>query len=91
MKLQQLKIIKRKEENLKMQNNEETKYYTRSNGEKIEITTTSLAKRLREVFDSQDKDIFYNNLKDIKDIQEEIYRRINEFGTKFESDDVNEQ
>ena len=58
----------------------------------VEFThlSNSLAKRLREVFDSQDKDTFYNSLKDIKDIQEEIYRRINEFGTKFESDDINE-
>lgn len=81
-----------------MNNNGEIKYYTRSNGEKIpmkdvEFThlSNSLAKRLREIFDIEDKDIFYNSLKDIKDIQEEIYRRINDFGTKFESNDINEQ
>lgn len=74
---------------------EEVKYYTRSNGERIPMKdveythlSNSLAKRLREVFDSQDKDTFYNNLKDIKDIQEEIYKRINDFGVKFESTDI---
>ena len=78
--------------------NEEIKYYTSSDGTKtplkdVEFThlSNSLAKRLREIFDIEDKDIFYNNLKDIKDIQEEIYRRINDFGTKFESNDINEQ
>lgn len=73
--------------------NNSVKYYTRSNGEKVEMGTIEFthlsngyAKKLREIFDSSDKDTFYNNLKEIKDIQEEIYKRINVFADTFEKE-----
>ena len=65
---------------------ENNKYYTRSNGEQIlmkdvEFTHLSngLAKKYRELFESQSKDDFSTKLKDINDIKEEIHNRLNKF------------
>ena len=66
--------------------NQEKKYYKRSNGEMVEITTmetthliNSLSKKYRELFDSQNKNDFSNKLKEINDLKEDLYRRFNEF------------
>lgn len=64
----------------------EKKYYTRSNGEKVEISTmetthltNSLAKKYRELFDSVNKDDYSNRLSEINALKEDLYRRFNEF------------
>ena len=78
--------------------NNEVKYYTTSSGEKLELNTieythltNGYAKKLREMFESHDKDTFYNNMKEIKDIQEEIYKRLNIFADTFEKKDDNNE
>lgn len=70
--------------------NKEIKYYTRSNGEKIDIKTVhsehlinGLAKRYKDIFSSQNKDEFSKRLNEINDIKEEIYSRINDFNDKL--------
>lgn len=67
-----------------MENN--TKYYTRSNGEQVEIKsmetthlTNSLAKKYRELFESVNKDDYSKKLNEINDLKEDLYRRFNEF------------
>ena len=62
------------------------KYYTRSNGEQIlmkdvEFTHLSngMAKKYRELFESENKDDFAKRLNEINDIKEEIHGRINKF------------
>ena len=66
--------------------NQEKKYYKRSNGEMVEITTmetthliNSLSKKYRELFESESKSDFSNRLKEINDLKEDLYRRFNEF------------
>lgn len=65
---------------------ENKKYYTRSNGEKVEISTmetthltNSLAKKYRELFESTNKDDYSKRLGEINDLKEDLYRRFNEF------------
>ena len=62
------------------------KYYTISNGEQIlmkdvEFTHLSngMAKKYRELFESENKDDFAKRLNEINDIKEEIHGRINKF------------
>lgn len=69
----------------------EIKYYTRSNGEKIpmkevEFTHLSngLAKAYRDIFESTNKDEFSKKLKEIDDMKEEIYERLNKFNDNLE-------
>lgn len=64
----------------------EKKYYTRSNGEQVEISTmetthltNSLAKKYRELFESSNKDDYSKRLGEINDLKEDLYRRFNEF------------
>lgn len=66
--------------------NKEKKYYTRSNGESIEISsletthlTNALAKKYRELFDSTNKDDYSKRLGEINDLKEDLYRRFNDF------------
>lgn len=66
--------------------NQEKKYYKRSNGEMVEISTletthliNSLSKKYRELFDSQNKTDFGKRLNEINDLKEDLYRRFNEF------------
>lgn len=69
-----------------MNNNKEVKYYTRSNGEQVEISTletthltNSIAKKYREIFESTNKDDYSKKLQEINDLKEELYGRFNEF------------
>ena len=71
-------------------NNNEIKYYTRENGEKIpmkdvhtEHLINGLSKRYKDIFSSQNKDDFGTKLKEINDIKEEVYKRINDFNEKL--------
>ena len=73
-----------------MENKE--KYYTRSNGESVKISeletthlTNALAKKYRELFESQDKDDYSKRLTEINDLKEELYKRFNDFYEKMES------
>lgn len=67
----------------------EIKYYTSSNGTKIplsEVEFTHLsngyAKKCRDIFSIADKKQLENAISELKDIEEEIKRRINEFENK---------
>lgn len=71
-------------------NKEEVKYYVSSDGAKtpikdIEFThlTNGLAKKYREVFNSDNKETLSNKINEINDIKEEIHRRINDFSDKL--------
>lgn len=66
------------------------KYYTRSNGEKVEISTletthltNALAKKYRELFEAQSKDDYAKKLAEINDLKENLYGRFNEFYEKL--------
>jgi len=66
--------------------NKEIKYYTRSNGEKVDISTmetthikNSMAKKMEEMFNSKSKTEFSNKLKEVNDLKEEYYSRLNKF------------
>ena len=65
---------------------ENKKYYTRSNGEQVEISTmetthltNSLAKKYRELFEATDKDDYSRRYEEIKNLKEDLHRRFNEF------------
>lgn len=69
-----------------MQESKEIKYYTRSNGEKVEISTletthltNALAKKYRELFDSKNKDEYSQTLEEINNLKEDLYGRFNNF------------
>ncbi len=71
-------------------NKEEIKYYTSSDGtvtpiKEIEFThlSNALAKKYREVFEADNKEILSTKINEINDIKEEIHRRINEFSDKL--------
>ncbi len=66
--------------------NKEIKYYTRSNGEKVDISTmetthikNSMAKKMEELFSSTDKNDFSKKLKEVNDLKDEYYARLNKF------------
>ena len=66
--------------------NKEIKYYTRSNGEKVDISTmetthikNSMAKKMEELFSSVNKDDFSKRLQEVNDLKDEYYKRINKF------------
>lgn len=63
------------------------KYYKRSNGEEIEMSTLNTehlingySKKYRDIFTSTNKDEFFERINEIKDIQEELYKRLNIYG-----------
>lgn len=65
---------------------ENKKYYTRSNGEQVEISsletthlTNALAKKYRELFESTNKDEYSKRYGEISDLKEDLHRRFNEF------------
>lgn len=71
----------------------EKKYYTRSNGEKIEISTmetthltNSLAKKYRELFESTNKNDYSKRLAEINDLKEDLYKRFNTFYETLEEE-----
>lgn len=66
--------------------NKEIKYYTRSNGEKVDISTmetthikNSMAKKMEDLFSSSNKNEFAEKLKQVNDLKDEYYKRINKF------------
>jgi len=72
----------------------ETKYYTRSNGEKVAIkdmntehVINALSKKYRELFESKDKNDFSKKLGEMNDIKEDLYRRFNEFNQTLDGDE----
>ena len=65
---------------------ESKKYYIRSNGEKIDVETMNtehvingLAKKYREIFESQNKQEYYKHIEQINVLKEDLYRRFNNF------------
>ena len=69
-----------------METKEETKYYTRTNGEKVDITTletthlkNAMAKKMEGLFSSENKSDFSDKLKEVNDLKDEYYKRINKF------------
>ena len=69
-----------------MENKKEIKYYTRSNGEKVELSTmdtthvkNAMAKKMEELFTSQNKDDFSKKLQEVNDLKDEYYSRVNMF------------
>ena len=72
--------------------NKEKKYYTRSNGEQVEISTmntehilNALGKKQREIFNSQSKDEASKMLQEINDLKEGYYAKLNEWYDKLEN------
>jgi len=66
------------------------KYYTNSQGEKVEISTletthllNALNKKQREIFNSTTKDDVSKELQEIKDLKEEYHKRFNEWYDKL--------
>ncbi|MBR5303469.1 MAG: hypothetical protein IKU37_01415 [Candidatus Gastranaerophilales bacterium] len=66
-----------------MQNKEE-KYYVRSNGEKVSLSTidtthlkNAMAKKMEDLFYTNSKDEFAEKLKEVNDLKDEYYKRIN--------------
>ena len=66
--------------------NKAKKYYTRSNGEQVEISTietthltNAIAKKYRELFESTSKDDYSKRLNEINDLKEDLYRRFNDY------------
>lgn len=64
----------------------DVKYYTRSNGEQIPIKdvefthlSNGLAKKYRELFESENKDDFSKRIEEINDIKNEMHSRINTY------------
>lgn len=69
-----------------MENKEEKKYYTNSAGETIEISTletthlkNAMAKKMEGLFSSTDKSDFSQKLKEVNDLKEEYFKRVNKF------------
>lgn len=66
--------------------NNDIKYYTSSDGTQIEmgkVETTHLsngyAKKYRDIFTVTNKDDFAKRTQELKDVQEEMYKRLNIF------------
>ena len=66
-----------------MQNKEE-KYYIRSNGEKVALSTidtthlkNAMSKKMEDLFYTNSKDEFAEKLKEVNELKDEYYKRIN--------------
>lgn len=66
--------------------NKEKKYYINSTGESVEIASletthlkNALAKKMEGLFSSENKDDFSKKLKEVNDLKDEYYSRINKF------------
>lgn len=64
----------------------EKKYYVRDNGEEIEISSmntthlkNAIAKKMEGLFSSTNKTDFANRLKEVNDLKDEYYARVNKF------------
>lgn len=69
-----------------MENKEEKKYYVNSSGETIEISTletthlkNAMAKKMEGLFYSKNKSDFSKKLKEVNDLKEEYFKRVNKF------------
>ena len=69
---------------------ETKKYYTNSNGEQIDVSTlhtthllNAYRKKAESIFESTSKDDYFKNIQELKDLQEEYYHRLNDFGDKL--------
>lgn len=65
---------------------ENKKYYTRSNGEQVDISTmntehilNALGKKQREIFNCQNKDEASKMLQEINDLKEGYHAKLNEW------------
>ena len=65
---------------------ENKKYYVRENGEKIALSTmntthlkNAMAKKMEELFSSENKDDFSLKLNEVNDLKEEYFKRLNQF------------
>lgn len=65
---------------------ENKKYYVRENGEKIELSTmntthlkNAMAKKMEGLFSSVNKTDFSEKLKEVNDLKDEYYKRVNKF------------
>ena len=65
---------------------ENKKYYVRENGEKIELSTmntthlkNAMAKKMEELFSSENKDDLSQKLNEVNDLKEEYFKRLNQF------------
>lgn len=65
---------------------EKKKYYRRSNGELVDISTmetthikNSMAKKMEELFSSTSKEDFSKRLQEVNDLKEEYFLRVNKF------------
>ena len=65
---------------------ENKKYYVRENGEKIELSTmntthlkNAMAKKMEELFSTENKDDFSQKLNEVNDLKEEYFKRLNQF------------
>ena len=66
--------------------NKEEKYYTRSNGERVALSSmdtthikNSMAKKMEEMFSSTNKTEFSKKLQEVNDLKEEYFKRLNKF------------
>lgn len=73
-----------------MEEKKKIKYYTRSNGEQVDISTletthliNALGKKGRDIFNSQSKDEVATQLEEMKNLKEEYYKRFNEWYDKL--------
>ena len=73
-----------------MENKKEPKYYTRSNGERVDISTmntehilNALGKKQREIFNCKNKDEASKMLKEINDLKEGYHSKLNEWYDKL--------
>lgn len=69
-----------------MENKKEEKYYIRSNGEKVALSSmetthikNSMAKKMEELFSTKNKDEFSKKLQEVNDLKEEYFARVNKF------------
>ena len=70
--------------------NKEPKYYIRSNGERIDLSTmdtthvkNAMAKKMEELFDSKNKDDFSKKLEEVNNLKNEYFARVNQFYDKL--------
>lgn len=75
-----------------MKQQKEIKYYTRSNGEQVDISTmntehilNALIKKQREIFNCNNKNEAGKMLKEINDLKEGYYAKLNEWYDKLEN------
>ena len=69
-----------------MENKKEEKYYIRSNGEKVALSSmetthikNSMAKKMEELFSATNKNEFSKKLQEVNDLKEEYFARVNKF------------